>query len=481
MLDSIPPHIKSLLIIGGGPAGYIAAIRLAQRGFSITLIESTYVGGTCLNWGCIPSKALIHASNDYYKIRSKALESLGIKVDKVSLDWQKLSAHLDQDVQHLRNGIEARLKRLKVNVIKGKAHFISPTSVEVALLEGGSKVLQADAFVIATGAETLVPTVFQGLDPRFSLSVKEIFDIPALPKRLGIVGAGVIGLELAQAFQRLGVEVHVLDRLSGILPQYDAKLVAILQSKLQKEGITFHFNADITAAVVDEAKNQVSLKISSLLNPEEQKTLTVERLLVAPGRRANTQGLDLENAGVDVHPQSGGILINDALQSSQPHIFAIGDVTHGHPQLAHVASHHGIVLAETLAGKQNGLDALTQIPAVLYTQPELARVGLSLEEATLKGYTAKVTRLPFAALGRATIDGISEGQALIVVDDATGAILGAEILSPYADALISQMLQAIELGATVEDVALSVHPHPSLSEAWLEVAERHLGLGIHID
>jgi dihydrolipoamide dehydrogenase len=481
MLDSIPPHIKSLLIIGGGSAGYIAAIRLAQRGFSITLIESTYVGGTCLNWGCIPSKALIHASNDYYKIRSKALESLGIKVDKVSLDWQKLSAHLDQDVQHLRNGIEARLKRLKVNVIKGKAHFISPTSVEVDLLEGGSKVLQADAFVIATGAKTLVPTVFQGLDPRFSLSVKEIFDIPALPKRLGIVGAGVIGLELAQAFQRLGVEVHVLDRLSGILPQYDAKLVAILQSKLQKEGITFHFNADITAAVVDEAKNQVSLKISSLLNPEEQKTLTVERLLVAPGRRANTQGLDLENAGVDVHPQSGGILINDALQSSQPHIFAIGDVTHGHPQLAHVASHHGIVLAETLAGKQNGLDALTQIPAVLYTQPELARVGLSLEEAKLKGYTAKVTRLPFAALGRATIDGISEGQALIVVDDATGAILGAEILSPYADALISQMLQAIELGATVEDVALSVHPHPSLSEAWLEVAERHLGLGIHID
>ena len=481
MLDSIPPHIKSLLIIGGGPAGYIAAIRLAQRGFSLTLIESTYVGGTCLNWGCIPSKALIHASNDYYKIRSKALESLGIKVDKVSLDWQKLSAHLDQDVQQLRNGIEARLKRLKVNVIKGKAHFISPTSVEVALLEGGSKVLQADAFVIATGAETLVPKVFQGLNPPYALSVKEIFDIPQLPKRLGIVGAGVIGLELAQAFQRLGVEVHVLDRLSGILPQYDAKLVAILQSKLQKEGITFHFNADITAAVVDEAKNQVTLKISSLLNPEEQKTLDVERLLVAPGRRANTQGLDLENAGVDVHPQSGGILINDALQSSQPHIFAIGDVTHGHPQLAHVASHHGIVLAETLAGKQNGLDALTQIPAVLYTQPELARVGLSLEEAMARGYTAKVTRLPFAALGRATIDGISEGQALIVVDDATGAILGAEILSPYADALISQMLQAIELGATVEDVALSVHPHPSLSEAWLEVAERHLGLGIHID
>ena len=481
MLDSIPPHIKSLLIIGGGPAGYIAAIRLAQRGFSLTLIESTYVGGTCLNWGCIPSKALIHASNDYYKIRSKALESLGIKVDKVSLDWQKLSAHLDQDVQQLRNGIEARLKRLKVNVIKGKAHFISPTSVEVSLLEGGSKVLQADAFVIATGAETLVPKVFQGLNPKYALSVKEIFDIPQLPKRLGIVGAGVIGLELAQAFQRLGVEVHVLDRLSGILPQYDAKLVAILQSKLQKEGITFHFNADITAAVVDEAKNQVTLKISSLLNPEEQKTLDVERLLVAPGRRANTQGLRLENAGVDVHPQSGGILINDALQSSQPHIFAIGDVTHGHPQLAHVASHHGIVLAETLAGKQNGLDALTQIPAVLYTQPELARVGLSLEEATARGYTAKVTRLPFAALGRATIDGISEGQALIVVDDATGAILGAEILSPYADALISQMLQAIELGATVEDVALSVHPHPSLSEAWLEVAERHLGLGIHID
>ncbi len=481
MLDSIPPHIKSLIIIGGGPAGYIAAIRLAQRGFSLTLIESTHVGGTCLNWGCIPSKGLIHASNDYYKISSKSLLSPGIQVDKVSLDWSKLSAHLEQDVQHLRNGIEGRLKRLKVTVIKGNAHFVSPTSLEVHLAEGGSKVLQADAFVIATGAETLVPKVFQGLNSPYALSVKEIFKIPELPKRLGIVGAGVIGLELAQAFQRLGVEVHVLDRLSGILPQYDPKLVAILQEKLQKEGITFHFNADITAAVVDAPKNKVTLKISSLLNPEEQKTLDVERLLVAPGRRANTQGLALENAGVDVHPQSGGIVINDALQSSQPHIFAIGDVTHGHPQLAHVASHHGIVLAETLAGKQNGLDALTQVPAIVYTQPELARVGLSLEEANLKGYTAKLTRLPFAALGRATIDSTTEGQALIVVDDATGAILGAEILSPYADALISQMLQAIELGATVEDVALTVHPHPSLSEAWLEVAERHLGHGIHID
>ncbi len=481
MLDSIPPHIKSLLIIGGGPAGYIAAIRLAQRGFTVTLVESTHVGGTCLNWGCIPSKALIHASNDYYKIRSKSLESVGIQTEGVTLDWQTLSAHLEQDVQQLRNGIEARLKRLKVKLIRGKAGFISPTSVEVLDPEGKTKVLQADAFVIATGAETFVPTVFQGLDPRFSLSVKEIFNISALPKRLGVVGAGVIGIELAQAFQRLGVEVYVLDRLSGILPQYDAKLAAILQDQLKKEGISFHFNADITDAIVDESKNHVTLKISTLLNPEMQKTLEIERLLIVPGRRANTQGLHLENAGVDVHPQSGGVIINDALQSSQPHIFAIGDVTHGHPKLAHVASHHGIVLAETLAGKQNGLDALTQIPAVVYTQPELARVGLSLEEATHKGYTAKVTRLPFAALGRATIDAVSDGQALIVVDDATGAILGAEILSPYADALISQMLIAIELGATVEDVALSVHPHPSLSEAWLEVAERHLGDGIHID
>ena len=481
MLDSIPPHIKSLLIIGGGPAGYICAIRLAQRGFSVTLVESTYVGGTCLNWGCIPSKALIHASNDYYKISSKALESLGIQVDKVSLDWPKLSAHLQADIQQLLSGIEARLNRLNITVLKGKAHFVSPTAVELNLPEGGSTLLQADAFVIATGAETLLPKVFQGLNPSYVFSVKEIFDIPELPKRLGIVGAGVIGVELAQAFQRLGVEVHLLDRLQGILPQYDAKLVAILQKKLEKEGIHFHFNADISAADVDESKQQVTLKIASLLNPEEQKTLELDRLLIAPGRRANTQALTLEKAGVECHSQSGGVLVNEALQSSQPHIFAIGDVTHGHPQLAHVASHHGIVLAESLAGKQNGLDAFTRIPAVVYTQPELARVGLSLEEATAKGYTAKVTRLPFAALGRATVDAVSDGQALIVVDEATGAILGAEILSPYADALISQMLQAIELGATVEDVALTVHPHPSLSEAWLEVAERHLGHGVHID
>jgi dihydrolipoamide dehydrogenase len=481
VLDSIPPHLKSILIIGGGPAGYIAAIRLAQRGFTVSVVESEYVGGTCLNWGCIPSKALIHASHDYFQITSNALQKQGILVNDVSLDWPTLSAHLLQDVKHLRKGIEARLKRLKVSLIKGKAHFVSPTAVEVEDAEGKTKILQADAFVIATGAQTIVPKVFQGLDARFCLSVKELFSLPKLPKRLAIVGAGVIGLELAQALQRLGVEVHVLDRFSGLLPSYDSSLVAILHEKLMREGLNFHFNADITAVDVDDARHSITLHITDLLNPQEKQTLDVDQLLMAPGRRPNTQGLRLENAGVAVHLESGGVLVNDALQSNQPHIFAIGDVTHGHPQLAHVASHHGIVLAETLAGKQHGLDALTSIPAVVYTQPELAKVGLSEKEATDKGFDVQVTRLPFSALGRATIDAVSDGQALIVVEKATGAILGAELLSPTADALISQMLQAIELGATVEDVALTVHPHPSLSEAWLEVAERHLGHGLHID
>ncbi|XVJ51527.1 MAG: dihydrolipoyl dehydrogenase [Vampirovibrio sp.] len=485
MTESSIPMFKTIAIIGGGPAGYIMAIRLAQHGFKVTLVEEKFVGGTCLNWGCIPSKALIHASHQYHQMQPEHLSTWGMAFSKPvtrHLDWSVLSAHIDANVQQLRGGIEQRLKRLKVQVLAGKARFVSPTALEVLSSTGKTSLLQADAFVIATGATTVMPPAFKNLPSPYAVTVNDVFHMSDLPKRLGIIGAGVIGLELAQAFQRLGVDVEVFDRLPQILPSYDRKMVNVLQQTLMQDGVTFHLGMDVRSATVDEACSQVVLHMAPMSEETAaESSVTVDRVLIVPGRRANTSFLDLEAAGVKVHPQSGGVMVNAQLQSNQAHIFAIGDVTHGHPQLAHVASHHALVLADTLAGKSQGLDERTQIPAVIYTQPELARVGDSLEEATLKGYQVRLTRFPFSALGRASIEEAKTGEVLLVVEASTGAILGAEVFSPYADALISQMLQAIELGATVEDLALTVHPHPSLSEAWLEVAERHLGHGIHLD
>lgn len=489
---SPPSPLKKIVLIGAGPAGYVSAIRLAQLGFEVTIVDEAQVGGTCLNWGCIPSKALIHASTDYYKLtQAHQLNQLGIYADHIRFDWETLATALQGTVSHLRTGIDARLKRLGVRHIHGTARFISPTALEITHPDdshNSHETLSADAFVIAAGAETFIPPVFENQPNELVFSVKTFFNQPKLPKRLAIVGAGVIGLELAQAMNRLGVEVHVIDRLPDLLKQYDSKHVETLKRLLSEEGIVFHFNANVTACEVNELQKEVRLSMEALeaentvKNTENTlpESLVVDGVLVAPGRRANTHRLGLAEAGILCHEQSGGVLVNAYLQTNQPHIFAIGDVVHGTMQLAHVASHHGIVLAETLAGKRLGLDSATQTPAVIYTQPELARVGYALEEAKAKGFQAKLTRLPFAVLGRASIEDASQGSVLIVVDEKTQAVLGAEIMSPHADILISQLVQAIEMGATVQDIALTIHPHPSLSEAWLEVAERHLGHGIHI-
>jgi dihydrolipoamide dehydrogenase len=482
---SPPSPLKKIVLIGAGPAGYVSAIRLAQLGFEVTVVDEAQLGGTCLNWGCIPSKALIHASTDYYKLKKATqLNELGIYAENVRFDWKTLATALQGTVSNLRSGIDARLKRLGVLSIHGSARFVSPTTLEITKADKSTETLTADAFVIAAGAETFIPPVFENQPNEFVFSVKTFFNQPELPKRLAIVGAGVIGLELAQAMNRLGVEVHVIDRLPDLLKQYDSKHVETLKRLLSEEGIAFHFNANVTACVVNESQKEVDLTIQPLdaeiTEGKLPERLVVDGVLVAPGRRANTHRLGLTEAGIRCHEQSGGVLVNTYLQTNQPHIFAIGDVVHGTMQLAHVASHHGIVLAETLAGKRLGLDSATQTPAVIYTQPELARVGYGLEEAKEQGFQAKLTRLPFAVLGRASIEDASQGSVLIVVDEKTQAVLGAEIMSPHADILIAQVVQAIEMGATVQDIALTIHPHPSLSEAWLEVAERHMGHGIHI-
>jgi len=476
--------LKHVVIIGGGPAGYPCAIRLAQYGFSVTLVEAQALGGTCLNWGCIPSKSLIHLASVYKDASSNAHLTSGISIPSVELDWPVMQANIQHQVVGLRKGVEQRLNSLGIKVIQGKGRFISPSHIEVKTLDGELKTLEPDAVVVATGAATFIPDSLQ-----FCLKeevqdcivyINRFFDMTELPKRLGIIGAGVIGLEIAQAMSRLGVEVTIFERAKDILPAFEKRFVKTIQKELEADGVKFEFGVDLLNLTPTESSYALSYKTLGD-DVAEPTTCLVDKLLVVPGRKANTQNLNLEAAGVLTDDRSDGILTNERLQSNQPHIFAIGDVGHAHVQLAHVATHHGLLVADMLAGKRSGLDALTRIPSVVYTQPELASVGMSLSYAKEIGLNAKQTVLPFAALGRALVENATQGQALIVVDEDSRAVLGAQVMGPHADILITQMIQAIELGATVEDVALTIHPHPSLSEAWLEVAERHLGHGIHID
>jgi dihydrolipoamide dehydrogenase len=465
-------HIKRVGIIGGGPAGYVAAIRFAQRGFATTLIEQQFLGGTCLNWGCIPSKALIHLASEWS--RAASATQRGLHLSPSHVEWPVLQQHIQHHVATLREGVAQRMKRLKVNVIQGAAEFVSPSHVQVE-----QELHTFDAVVIATGAETFIPAPFDVVQSPRVLTVQGFFALTHMPQQLAIVGAGVIGLELAQAMQRLGCKVTVYERAEALtLPAYEPKFLNALQERLKEEGVVLKFGHAIEACLMPETDQTVCLKGHS--TGGEAFTHEHDYVLLAPGRKPNTASLNLALAGVEVHEASGGCVINEYYQTSQPHIFAIGDVVHANPQLAHVASHQGIALAETLSGNAGGCDDAMLIPKVMYTQPELACVGLTLQEAEAKGLKARQTFLPLATLGRAHVEESTDGQVALVVDEATGVILGAQAMAPHADMLISHMTQAMELGVTVQDMALTVHPHPSLSEAWLEVAERHLGHGIHI-
>jgi dihydrolipoamide dehydrogenase len=462
--------VKHIAVIGGGPAGYPCAIRLAQHGFQVTLIESQYLGGTCLNWGCIPSKALIKQAT-----LAKTLKAYG---HEQPFDWPTLRDQLQQPVQTLRNGVAARLKRLKIKVIQGRAHFESPTELIITDLQQPAKTqhLKPDAIVIATGAKTFTPPIFQNLDPTKVFGVETFFTLPNLPESLGIIGAGVIGIEIAQALARLGVAVHVIERLPNLLPAYDKRLVEKLVAQLKSDGVQLHLETEINECTV----NPQGVTLTGEKASNQPFSLGVGAILVAPGRLPNTEGLSLTNAAVHTDAR-GAISVNDQFQTSQASIFAVGDVASGSVQLAHYATHQALTLADTLAGKAMGKDPCARVPAVIYTQPELARVGLSLAEAKAQFPEAKLCTFPFVALGRAHIEQILEGEVGIIYDPESGVLLGADVYSDHADLLISQMTQALELGATLEDIALTMHPHPGLSEAWLEVAERALGHGVHID
>ena len=458
-----------LVVIGSGPGGYVAAIRAAQLGLRTAVVERyPTLGGTCLNVGCIPSKALLDSS-EHYAHALHGLDAHGIRAT-VELDLPAMMRRKDQVVKDLTEGIAGLFRKHHITRLTGTGRIIGPGEVEVTGA-GAPERLQTRRILIATGSR---PATLPGIacDGQRIVHSTDALTLPTVPRRLVVIGAGAIGLELGSVWMRLGAEVTVLEYMDRIVPGMDAKSGALLKRSLEKQGMTFHLQASARAAHIERGRVRVTVA-----GKEGERSETFDVLLVAVGRRPFTEGLGAREAGVALDDR-GRIEVDERFETRVPGIHAIGDVIHG-PMLAHKAEEEGIAAVEWMAGLP-GHVAYRCIPNVVYTWPELASVGLSEEEAAAQGIAVAVGVFPFLANGRARAMGERDGQVKILADATTDRILGAHILGPRASDLIAELAVAMEMGASAEDLARSVHAHPTLPEAVKEAALAVAKRAIHI-
>jgi len=459
-----------IAIIGSGPGGYVAAIRAAQLGFKTVCIEknSTF-GGTCLNVGCIPSKTLLQGTEMLYHLQHQGKE-FGLAFSDLKVDFTQLMSKKKQVVKTLVDGVAGLLKKNKVDVIEGLAEFVSPNTVKVTGKDKKTVEVEASYFIIATGSEPIslkdIP-----IDERQVVTSTGILSLPKVPSTLVVVGAGVIGVELASVYNRLGSKVMILEMLDHICPALDADLSRQLQKELQKQGIEFHLSSQAITAVVQPEEVILMANLGGVL-----KNISTNVLLVAVGRRPFTSGLQLEKAGVEKN-KKGYITVDGNLRTTQPHIFAIGDVIDG-VMLAHRASAEGVAVVEYLKGNRPEVDYLA-IPNVIYTYPEVAVVGLSEQEAKEAGIDVMVGKSYFRGNARARCTGETEGFVKVVGDRKSGKLVGAHILGPHASELIAEAMLALQKKAKVEDLADAPQAHPTFSEAIKEAALDALGRPLH--
>lgn len=454
-----------VIVIGMGPGGYHAAIRAAQLGLKVLAVEAGDVGGVCLNVGCIPTKALLHAAEVLHA--TKAGASFGL-VASPSLDLAKLGAWRDGVVRRLTGGVETLLRGNKVELVRGFARLKAPGVVEV-----NGATYQARSLILATGSE---PASLKGfevdgkkvLDSTSALRVEE-----GIPERLLVIGGGAVGLEFAQIYHRLGSRVTLIEYMPRILPQGDRETASLLARALSKEGIVL--KTGVMALGYEEKKDGLHVTLRAVEGKAEEEVV-VDKVLVAVGRRPRSQGFGLEALGVR-RDEKGFVQVNRRVETSLPGFYAIGDVA-GPPLLAHKAMREGLVAAENAAGKNAAFDF--QIPSVVYTQPEWASVGLTEEEAKKAEYKVKVGKFPLSASGRALTLGAAEGMMKVVGDEETDLLLGVHLVGPMAGELVAEAALALEMGATVSDLALTIHAHPTLSESLMEAAEAFHKQAIHI-
>jgi len=455
------------VVIGGGPGGYVAAIRLGQLGKETVLVEKENLGGVCLNIGCIPSKALIRVAK--LKNRVEAAKQIGLEVTDVRLDMGKVQAWKETVVSRLVSGVEYLCKSNHVRIIKGEARFIGPNLIEVKSA-AGTETIETKNTIIATGT---LPVEIPGFrfDGATVITTTEMLALREVPKYLIVVGAGVSGLEMATMYTQFGSKVTVIELLDQLLPGVvmDTEIIRIVERAFRKLGIEYH--------VKSRAKEYRDGKVFVTLEDGKEIAFPCDKVLVSVGRRPNSDQLGLEKTGVKTD-QHGWIQVDKKLQTSVPGVYAIGDVI-GPPLFAHKASKDGVVAAEVIAGMNSEAD-YRGIAWAIFTDPEIASVGLTEEQAKEKGYDPIVGKFPFTALGRALLAGESEGFAKIVADKESELVLGVHVIGPEASDLISEAALAIEMGATLEDVGFTIHPHPTLPEAIMEAAEAAKGKAIHI-
>jgi dihydrolipoamide dehydrogenase len=460
---------KDIVVIGGGPGGYVAAIKAAQLGGKVTLIEKDELGGTCLNWGCMPTKALLHGI--------EILESLergkefGIQADGVKVDFAKMSARKDRAVKILVSGVGGLLKANGVEVIKGSARLISPRAVQVVDEKSQSASYETRKIILATGSVS-APLPIPGAQLPGVIDSTGALKLTRVPESMVIIGAGPIGLEFGTIFSALGSKVTLLELLPQILPSEDEEVASALEKSLR------HFKIKIlTGSQVKGVEESAGGKLKvSAATGEGEKAFEAELVLVAVGRKPNLDGLGLQEAGVRFGKK--GIEVNSRMETNVPGVYAVGDVT-GQWLLAHFAFAQGEVAAENAMGREAELDSLA-VPRCVYTLPEVASVGLTEKEAKEKGYEIKVGRFPFSANGKATVLGERTGFVKIVSEVKYGEILGMNIFGPHATDLIGEAVLAMTLEGTAQDIARAIHPHPTLTEALKEAALDVDGLSLHI-
>jgi len=475
-----------IVVIGSGPGGYVAAIRAAQLGARTVCIEkqATEWGGTCLNWGCIPTKAMIASVERLHHV--KTATAMGITISgEVGYDFGKIMDRKQKIVTTLRGGVSQLLKSNHVRSIVGTARLLDAHTIEVAGADGAAEKIRTKSMIIATGSVPIMPPI-PGLarDPKDKRgeasngiwTSDEAVATKDCPKRIVMIGAGAIGLEFAYAFRGLGSEIDVVEIAPEILPVGDREIAAELRKSLTRQGIRFHVGSKVT-----KVEHKGGARVVTVETPDGEKTIETDVVLCGAGRKPYFEGLGLEAVGVKVETEGPlakrGIIVDEYLQTNVPGIYAIGDVT-GKLLLAHLGSHQGIVAAENIMGHKTKMD-YRAVPAPIYTSPEVASVGLTEEEARAAGNDVLTGRFPFRPLGRAMALNEQEGMVKIVADRKYGELLGVHIIGPYATELIHEAVIAIKLEATVEELMTNIHAHPTLSEAIGEAALDVKGEAIH--
>ncbi|WP_405100656.1 dihydrolipoyl dehydrogenase [Oceanobacillus sp. FSL H7-0719] len=466
VVGDFPVEVDTL-VVGAGPGGYVAAIRAAQLGQKVTIVDKGALGGVCLNVGCIPSKALISAGHK--AADAHGVDELGIKAENVSIDFSKVQDWKNSIVKKLTSGVEGLLKGNKVDIVKGEAYFVDKNTAKI-MDEKNSQTYKFNNCIIATGSSPIEIPSF-----KFSERVLDStggLNLPEIPKKLVVIGAGYVGTELGSVYANFGTEVVFLEGAKDILSGFEKQMTQLVKKRLKNKGATIVTEA--MAKGVEETDTGVKVTYEA---KGKEETVEADYVMVTVGRRPNTEEIGLEALGVELTDR-GLVKTDKQCRTNIDNIYAIGDITEGLP-LAHKASYEGKIAAEAISGEKSEIDYIG-MPAVAFTDPELATVGLTEQEAKDKGYKVKVGKFPFGANGRALSLNNSDGFLKLITREEDGLVLGGQIAGPNASDMISEIGLAVEAGMTAEDIALTIHAHPTLGEITMEAAEVALGTPVHM-